>query len=228
MKKKLALLLSTMTLLLGLAVGVAAAPVLEKISADLNWSIKFIINGKEWTPNDTAGNKLAPINYNGSNYLPVRAVAEAFNIAVDWDGDNQIIYLGEKTDSVIINDEKIDIGYSSNVLVTTDKQYTVQEGVDYSAGIVIKDINSASKSAKLVPDGKYQTLELNFFAFDISKDIEIRVIDADNTVLKHINLSTQTNTGSTNIDIGGVREVKIEVKGSVSASDRMFITGNYR
>ncbi len=34
--------------------------------------------------------------YNGTTYLPVRAVGEAFNKAVDWDAANSAVYLGRR------------------------------------------------------------------------------------------------------------------------------------
>lgn len=34
--------------------------------------------------------------YNGTTYLPVRAVGEAFNKAVDWDGSTSSMYIGTK------------------------------------------------------------------------------------------------------------------------------------
>lgn len=34
--------------------------------------------------------------YNGTTYLPVRAVGEAFNKAVNWDGKNSAVYIGSQ------------------------------------------------------------------------------------------------------------------------------------
>lgn len=44
---------------------------------------------------NTTGNNEAFI-YNGTTYLPVRAVGEAFNKAVDWDGSTSSVYIGKK------------------------------------------------------------------------------------------------------------------------------------
>jgi len=47
--------------------------------------IKLNINGSIITPKDAAGNTVEPFIYNGTTYLPVRAVADALNSTVTWD-----------------------------------------------------------------------------------------------------------------------------------------------
>ena len=56
--------------------------------------VKIIIDGKELNATDTNGNHVEPIIYNGTTYLPVRAVAGAFDKPVYWDGENFTVYLG--------------------------------------------------------------------------------------------------------------------------------------
>lgn len=57
--------------------------------------IKIVIDGRELNPTDANGNKVEPIIYNGTTYLPVRAIANAFGKAVNWDGSNYTVYLGK-------------------------------------------------------------------------------------------------------------------------------------
>ncbi|MCR2803412.1 copper amine oxidase N-terminal domain-containing protein [Paenibacillus soyae] len=76
------------------AVGAGAATGLQKITANLNHNIKFKIDGDSWTPKNDKGQKMPPITYQGSTYLPARAVAEATGMYVGWD---------DATDTVIIN-----------------------------------------------------------------------------------------------------------------------------
>lgn len=59
-------------------------------------NIKIMIDGAEYVPTDVNGNVVEPFIYNGTTYLPVRAVANAFDKEVKWDGENSIVYLGEK------------------------------------------------------------------------------------------------------------------------------------
>ena len=44
--------------------------------------VKIVIDGQKLNPTDANGNTVEPIIYNGTTYLPVRAVANAFGKAV--------------------------------------------------------------------------------------------------------------------------------------------------
>ena len=57
--------------------------------------IKIVVDGKELHPTDAQGNSVEPMIYNGTTYLPVRAVANALGKAVYWDGPNFTVYLGD-------------------------------------------------------------------------------------------------------------------------------------
>ena len=57
--------------------------------------VKIIIDGKEFNATDAGGHHVEPIIYNGTTYLPVRAISGAFDKAVYWDGENYTVYLGE-------------------------------------------------------------------------------------------------------------------------------------
>ena len=57
--------------------------------------VKIVIDGQKLNPTDVNGNKVEPIIYNGTTYLPVRAVANAISKAVYWDGPNYTVYLGD-------------------------------------------------------------------------------------------------------------------------------------
>lgn len=57
--------------------------------------VRIVIDGKEYTPTDANGNAVQPMIYNGTTYLPVRAVSNAFGKAVYWDGEESTVYLGK-------------------------------------------------------------------------------------------------------------------------------------
>lgn len=56
--------------------------------------VRIVVDGRRINPTDANGNTVEPIIYNGTTYLPVRAVANAFGKAVSWDGRNYTVYLG--------------------------------------------------------------------------------------------------------------------------------------
>ena len=57
--------------------------------------IKIVVDGQKLNPADANGNPVEPMIYNGTTYLPVRAVANAFGKAVYWDGPEYTVYLGD-------------------------------------------------------------------------------------------------------------------------------------
>ncbi len=63
-------------------------------------NIKIYVDGVKIDPKDANGNTVEPFIYNGTTYLPVRAVGEAIGKTVTWDGATQSVYLGEKPGDV--------------------------------------------------------------------------------------------------------------------------------
>lgn len=73
----------------GLAVSVG-----KNITVYFN-EIKLMIDGKIVTPKDANGNTVEPFIYNGTTYLPVRAVADALGQDVNWDADTATVVIGK-------------------------------------------------------------------------------------------------------------------------------------
>lgn len=57
--------------------------------------VKIYVDGHKLNPKDANGNAVEPIIYNGTTYLPVRAVANALGKPVYWDGPSYTVYLGD-------------------------------------------------------------------------------------------------------------------------------------
>ncbi len=58
-------------------------------------NIKVCVDGVEMTLRDTAGQEVEPFIYNGTTYLPVRAVGEALGKEVSYDGSTSTVYIGK-------------------------------------------------------------------------------------------------------------------------------------
>lgn len=59
-------------------------------------NIKIMIDGQEFIPKDVTGNIVEPFLYNGTTYVPIRAISEVYNKVVSWDGENSIVYITNK------------------------------------------------------------------------------------------------------------------------------------
>jgi hypothetical protein len=78
------------------AVGAYASDGVSVVQAYLNSTIKFTLNGASWTPKDNNGNKISPLIYNGSTYLPAKAVGDALNADVLWNGNSKTVSITTK------------------------------------------------------------------------------------------------------------------------------------
>nr|WP_306663489.1 stalk domain-containing protein [Myxococcus sp. CA039A] len=84
-----------------MSVGAFAASNLEEIKAYLNMGVKIQLNGKAWQAKDQEGKPLYPITYEGSTYLPVRAVGEALGVEIGWDGETETVLIGKAQSSLV-------------------------------------------------------------------------------------------------------------------------------
>lgn len=104
----------------GLAVGLAAllmfsvaghawgTGTLREINVFLNSGISILLHGERFVATEpSTGTELLPITYNGNTYLPLRAVAEATGLEVEWDGRTQTVYLGNSDGSVAEAGEQV-------------------------------------------------------------------------------------------------------------------------
>ncbi|ABR49687.1 hypothetical protein Amet_3565 [Alkaliphilus metalliredigens QYMF] len=90
-----------------LTVSAFASPVRKSIEVMYN-DIKLVVDGQRVQfGRDSVGNQIQPFIYNGTTYLPVKAVGEALNKNVEWDGQTQTVYIGKKT---LFEEEVVFIG----------------------------------------------------------------------------------------------------------------------
>lgn len=104
----------------------------ETINADY-LDIRLVVDGKEVTPKDANGKVVEPFAYNGTTYLPVRAVGEALGKTVRWDGETQTVHLGEMPQGTYLVDACKTFGIASYYPYrAADGQSRVIDGKRYS------------------------------------------------------------------------------------------------
>ena len=122
---------SVFTLCLVIGIGtVGAASKLVNIKV-MQGGINIYVDEKIIKPADANGKPVEPLIYDGTTYLPIRAVANALDKEVSWDGKTSSVYIGKAPMA-----EQIDIAsltpYQNN---TRGKVYT---GEDASFSILDK------------------------------------------------------------------------------------------
>lgn len=92
MKKRIITLVLALALVFCLAF--TASAVASTVQATLHYrDIKITMNGNALTPKDAAGNVVEPFIIDGTTYLPVRAIAEALGLEVNWNNKTSTVVL---------------------------------------------------------------------------------------------------------------------------------------
>lgn len=87
----------------------------ETINALLNQKLTIKYNGVEQSMKDANGDTVYPISYNGTTYLPVRAICNMLGVDIEWD---------EQTNTVSISDVFLKLAeeYTSNRITEVQQQ----------------------------------------------------------------------------------------------------------
>ena len=94
MNKRLRLISGILTGTLMTSGVVFSKNIQETINA-VYMNVRLVIDGEEIIPKDPDGKIVEPFIYNGTTYLPIRAIGEAFNKDVHWDGETATVYVGD-------------------------------------------------------------------------------------------------------------------------------------
>lgn len=117
MTKRSALIFASAALAIGLGIGAVAASVVKDIKAQLRPDFTVVIDGKKQNFKNVKGEKVYPILYEGTTYLPVRAIGELMGKTVYWYEDEKRIELTDKQAATVTDADVIvsgDIGKAKN------------------------------------------------------------------------------------------------------------------
>lgn len=227
LKKKTFIFIVSICMMIGFAAGVGANSALERITANLDHRISFIVNGGKWTPTNSSGQKLSPIIYNGSTYLPVRAISEALNTPVNWEASSRTITIGERTEALDFGSLNI-VGIPYHTDKTTDPTIVNQGGTNYNIGFITRSINSASKSYKVATGNQFATANLKLYKLDnISDNITVNFRDGD-TLIRSVEIPTGQESIEVEVNLGGVSELTLQFVGRGGSNARVFVAGSVK
>lgn len=168
------------------AMGAAAAGALQEIKAYLNSGITIKYEGEAQVMTDAQGARVYPITYNGTTYVPIRAVSNMLDVKVDWDQASQTVLLGNPVDGVDMIEELK--AYQSNEfqqVQTADKQDPRDiSGNSYSHWIYLRGAPRGVNGAlSFNLEGKYDTLTFKYYS---TNDLTLEVLGENETVLASI------------------------------------------
>lgn len=206
-------------IIIGTCMGATADTIIKDVTVQINSSINYKLNGNEFIPKNVDGSKMDTLIYNGRSYVPLRAIADAFSVAVDWDGTNSTIIMGEREGKgVSLLDLKPNYENSlfSGVFITptVDKSALIFKGdkeVNFSFGFDSESYKEYGSRISVSLEKKFQTLR--FYAWTTEASGRIIIKDNDKHIeLKRIDIGKNTLT-EIEVDVGGINNLYIEYGG---------------
>lgn len=174
MKKKFGVALIASSLFLAVGSGVYAGANLQEIQAYLNGDIKFKVNGSDWRPKNEEGNEILPITYDGTTYVPLRAISGAIKTSIDYDAETNTVIVGEKVNGVSFFSETITNGEMfSNVEDVLDKKQLIIDGKQYEGAFRNKIRNQYPEKIHLRLGKEYQKAHLVLASTRNSSSVKI-------------------------------------------------------
>jgi hypothetical protein len=225
MEKKVLTAILTVFIIATTAVTATAITASRTIQATLSPDVTIVFDGKAWEMYDVNENQVYPILYNGTTYVPIRAVSEMLGLVVMWDNDSRTVQIT----SSVSNAQKSLLSATDAGTRTTSgnvsrwmKVRNVEElpGA-YSDGLKTDFLSATRLQTRTMftLDGRYNTLE--FTAHNTSNySAIVRVIDAsDGTVLWSATLTAGEKVKAHTVNLSGVREIEFSAnKIDLSAS----------
>lgn len=216
-------------------------------------NIKIYIDGAEIVPKDANGNIVEPFIMDGTTYLPVRAISNAFEKDVEWDGETQSVYIGKedhtKPDNYLsrMDDYKLEMGHShSKLSIVNDNgniidfnNNTYKKGLLFVGGNWFGKIDNDSDEAHFMIsyplNSQYSelygkiVLPKEFETCDISKRKgEITITDVlfygDGKIICEKNGVTPSMPVSFDIPLKGVNQLTIKIRLSNTSGSDVALT----
>lgn len=200
--------LALCTVLLGSTAALAAGVTYQTIRVQYS-GIQMVVDGVPVTPKDANGAEIEPFVYNGTTYLPVRAVGEAIGKQVTWDGKTQTVYIGEAPGAVeyltVVCPPYQEKGY------TADKTFSM-DGTSYHANSFYFGYNSSNALFNL--NGQYSTLEVTIGHLDGTAEAECTVnVYLDGVYSQSITLEPDEMAKRISIPLKQALQLKFELEG---------------
>lgn len=197
----------TIALALGIGeVSAASTSIVKNIKVSYN-NIKIMVNSHEVNlGKDSSGKKIEPFTYNGTTYLPVRAVSEALGETVNWDAKENKVYIGTYPGKI---DRLYDVAYPYNYSALDRDGGTFQMGgLEYNSGFKFF-LSDGYMYSNL--QGKYTTLKFDLGNTSVSDNTTSSLnVYLDGKLYSSFEVNSNELPKSVTIPVEGVHQIKFE------------------
>lgn len=206
----------------------------KEIKAYLNYDLKIKYDMQEQNLFDAEGNRVYPISYNGTTYLPVRAIGNLFDVNVDWDGDTYSVLLG-KTGEIVDFIEDFAPSYKFNMngiyyyghYKSADAAFhkIASIGNQKYTGYIMMDISDFSEDKVLASydlGGKYTTLQFDIISYSKNDD-SISIVGDNDVVIKKIDMKNGDVLKTVTVDVTDMSQIKFTSNKDTAKSHEVYI-----
>ena len=96
---------------------------------------------------DSDGITIYPLNYNGTTYLPIRAISNLMNVPIEWDGTAKKISLGDG-ENPVAEEPATEVKKADKAAYLLEDLYDREEALYYEASAKITNIRNATAEEK--------------------------------------------------------------------------------
>lgn len=207
--KRLLFLALAVAMLIGCALPSAAASLFKTI--EVYTGVKIYMDDVNFIPKDVNGNPVDIFIYNGTTYLPARAVSNVLGVNVDWDGSTHSVYLGRHGDGDWLLDvcppyQMGKLKLPSDFVTMAGKKYT--KCIQEKNSDAITSDNSCYALFNL--DGRYDKLSFLYGHIDGEPDSN-RYLDIylDGELVDSFEMTADMLPQRYEIDLNGALQLKI-------------------
>ena len=159
---------------------------------------------------DANGKAVEAFIYNGTTYVPIRAVSNMLGIDVDWDGPSNTVLLG-KTGTAKDFIEDLEPYYTSGVYRYTAKDATSRTiaGKKYST-YMVRSFGRTDYCAKYDLGGKYTTLTFSAYTEEsMSGGNYIQLFGDNDELIANLEITPKALPETYTVDLTGVTQLTI-------------------
>jgi len=194
----------------------------RQVTATMNYEITIRLDGEVLTLRDAGGNVVQPLSFEGTTYLPLRALAEILGLDVEWDGSTQTVSLYAHAareawlaDHATVLNMPGGVGNNRLHIVrgtSTIPQPANDPGINTSA-LGLLNLTSMNASGVLELDRVYTSITFDsaFMQTNITPDTRVYFINDDtNTVLHQMDIPPNSFTEGFSFNLHGATRIRVE------------------
>lgn len=198
----------TTVLVLGAATSALALSSPETIQCFMG-GIKIFVDGQLQVPTDVNGNVVEPLVYNGTTYLPVRALTGMLtDKTVEWDGDTESVYIGLKPgkgEVIQLQDLKPyegGVGTGSNIKFPLMGEEQAPANLVYDATYILNEQYTRLQGMLAIASGAISTTAGGVRVYSIDRN-------GNQTLLKEYSLAAGEDPIPVSVNLRGCYAIRI-------------------